>query len=596
MGQTNLFENWQIKEELPMPFKEEVQKRNGICFSTDPADCSACNMLTRGKKATLYPFIVSAVLKMIEAESGEDYVAAGVQKGSQDEVQYYCMEYRMDKGNYVMSYNPRNGKLQGGIVTQTEQLSEIPMLGAGRNNGEMFIAMFAFASIVNGELHNAEFTRKYDFLKNQYALGWPDREAVMHAVYVCCDNLFWRIENVMIPLDKKSFNYGNVDHLTYQKIQSGVYSPNEVTIGQFSVFEKQEKKTAYRIEDLKKIYGLNYVYSEHVSRLIPELPDSYKAGAGVAKILKMVAQTPVRTFLITGSAGIGKSTDAKIIAQVLGVPYYYFTCGPNTDEMDLTASMVPNTTQSSNIPNEFPSFEDMLMDPATALCSLTGKYQTGIDREEAFRKILEAVSKSGYQRAKSEKDFVMVESQIVEACKRPSVLEIQEPTVMERPATLAKLNALLDDTAAIELLNGEVVRRNPETVIILTTNVNYIGCRQFNESVLSRMGFVQHRKDMTAAQMVDRAARKTGMNDYELLEKMAEIAVSIREYIKAEDIRGGICDYREYEDWVWSYLAQRNILEAAEDTVVAKASMDEEDRNEIMTSFIRPYFSDDASA
>lgn len=595
MRQTGLFENWQIREELPMPFKEEVKKRKGICFSTDPADCSSYNTVTRGKKATLYPFILNAILKLIEAETSKYRVAAGVQLGPQDEVQYYCMEYNVNKDVYVVVYNPRNGKLQGGKMLQPEFTGEIAMLEAGKNNGEMFAAMFVFASIVKGDFLNHEFVNNYNFLKEQYAQGWPDREAVMNAAYVCCDNLFWRLEGGLIPFDEKAFECGNVEHLGFQKIQSGVYSPNKVFFGKFLVFEKQERKVVYQIGALQKMYGQNHMFPDQIARLIPCLPDSYKAGTEIVKILKMITQTPVRTFLITGSAGIGKSTDAKIIAQVLGVPYYYFTCGPNTDEMDLTASMVPNTSQYVHKEEEFPGYEDMMMDPATALCTVTGVYQAGISCEEAFQKILEAVSQSGYQRAKRERDFVMVESQIVEACKRPSVLEIQEPTVMERPATLAKLNALLDDTAAIELLNGEVIRRNPETVIILTTNVNYIGCRQFNESVLSRMGLVQHRTDMTARQMVERVSEKTGLQDLELLEKMAEIAVSIREHIKEEDLHGGICEYREYEDWVWSYLVQHNILEAAKDTVVAKASMVEEDREEIMASYVQPYFSDNAA-
>ena len=85
--------------------------------------------------------------------------------------------------------------------------------------------------------------------------------------------------------------------------------------------------------------------------------------------------------------------------------------------------------------------------------------------------------------------------------------------MIERPAALVKLNSLLDDTAAITLLNGEVIYRHPETIIILTTNLNYAGCRNFNESVLSRVQFVQHRKDMTVEQMVQRASRRTGFTD-----------------------------------------------------------------------------------
>lgn len=186
----------------------------------------------------------------------------------------------------------------------------------------------------------------------------------MHAAFVCCDNLFCRIENGDtlgkdgIPFDKDSFAAGSVELLNFQKVQSGVYSPNEVTIGTFHIFEKMERQAEYEIVQLQKIHKREYVYPDGIKRLIPTLPDSYKAGAHVAKILNMISKTPVRTFLLTGNAGIGKSTDAKIIAQVLGVPYYFFTCGPNTDEMELTASMVPNTIRTAADGKVFPSFKN----------------------------------------------------------------------------------------------------------------------------------------------------------------------------------------------------------------------------------------------
>lgn len=51
---------------------------------------------------------------------------------------------------------------------------------------------------------------------------------------------------------------------------------------------------------------------------------------------------PGKTFYDDGEAGTGKTTDARMIAQILGLPYYVFTCGPGTDELELLASTVPN--------------------------------------------------------------------------------------------------------------------------------------------------------------------------------------------------------------------------------------------------------------
>ena len=600
MDITKLFENWQIEKTLPQPFQKEVDKKRGVKYSTDPQCCSIHNKVTRGKKATLYPGVISAILKLLEAESGKEVAAAGTQTGKNGDVIYYCLEYVKEEKRRVLTYNPKNGQFKGGIYDESDYggtIRFLPEVRQDSDDGEEFLAILAYASIEGkGNLYNLEFRSQYEKLKAQFQSGWPDREEMMRAAYICSDNLYQRIIDREwigedgIPFDNSHLSNESVPCLTYNMIRSGVYSPNEVGIGKFLVFEKTNIRMEYEIAEMQKTYFLNLRFPDEVKRLIPSLPDQYKVGADAEKILRAVAKTPVRTFMITGSAGVGKSTDAKIIAQVLGVPYYYFTCGPNTDEMELIASMVPNTSRKSVQNVRYPLFEDMTMDPATALNEVSGLYESGIGQEEAFQKILEAVFQKGYQSAKEEKDFSMVESSIIEACKRPSVIEIQEPTLMERSATLARLNALLDDTASIELLNGEIINRHPETIVILTTNMNYIGCRQFNESVLSRMGMVQHREDMSVSQMVNRAMRKTGFQDDVLLRKMAEIAVQIREHIKNEEIRGGICEYREYEDWVWSCMIESNILEAARDTVVGKASMEASEREEIMDVYIRPYF------
>ena len=259
------------------------------------------------------------------------------------------------------------------------------------DDGEEFLAMFAYVSMEGkGNLCNLEFRSQYEKLKAQFQSGWPDREEMMRAAYVCSDNLYRRIINREwmgedgIPFDNSYLTNGLIPCLTYNMIQSGVYSPNEVGIGKFLVFEKMNIRAEYEIAEMQKAYFLNLRFPDEVKRLIPRLPDQYKVGTDAEKILRAVARTPVRTFMITGSAGVGKSTDAKIIAQVLGVPYYYFTCGPNTDEMELIASMVPNTSRKSVQNVRYPLFEDMTMDPATALNEVSGLYESGIGQEEAF--------------------------------------------------------------------------------------------------------------------------------------------------------------------------------------------------------------------
>ncbi|MFR3367349.1 MAG: hypothetical protein ACLTR4_09360 [Gallintestinimicrobium sp.] len=62
---------------------------------------------------------------------------------------------------------------------------------------------------------------------------------------------------------------------------------------------------------------------------------------------------------------------------------------------------------------------------------------------------------------------------------------------------MVKLNSLLDDCAAVTLADGEVVRRNPDTIIIMTTNTAYNGCRPMNQSVLSRLNLLIDEESLT---------------------------------------------------------------------------------------------------
>ncbi|MCD7883546.1 MAG: hypothetical protein LUI87_07555 [Lachnospiraceae bacterium] len=595
---TMLFESWQMKESFPNYIADALKRENARPYSTRPEDCSAYNKAATGRKATLYPHVLKALERLIQGEKGADSIAAGVQVGNNDEYQYYCMEY--SKGpdqKELLVYNPVNGRFHAGLLNLPELTFAVDTVKEDGNDGQEYIALMAYASMVKGgPIYDEEFYNAYSLLKSEYNKPVSDAAKLLHAAYLCCSNLWWRIENGFdlnagaIPFDRKGALFLEVGYLPYSQVCSGLYSPTVVTIGTFTVFEVQKVGRTYEIKDLQEIYSGDWKLSEREKCLVPDLPDCYKVSASAKRILEAIKSTPARVFMLTGSAGVGKTTDAQLIAQVRGVPYYKFTCGPNTDEIELTASMVPNTVKNADMELTIPDYEDLLMDPPTALMQVSGEYREGVTAGEAFEKIVSLLYRKGYQAAKAEKDFSLVESPIIEGCKGPSVVEIQEPLLIERSATLAKFNALLDESASIELINGDVIHRHPDTVIILTTNLDYIGCRQMNESVLSRIRYIDHRRDLSEKEMALRAMAKTGMTDYELLKEMAEVTVRIREHLKEEELRGGVCEYREYEDWIWAYRVSGNLLEAAEHTIVAKASMDAEEREEIMEVYIRPFF------
>ena len=77
--------------------------------------------------------------------------------------------------------------------------------------------------------------------------------------------------------------------------------------------------------------------------------------------------------------------------------------------------------------------------------------------------------------------FSYVETDFLRALKNGYVVEIQEPTTIVQPGVLVGLNSLLEQGGSITLPTGEIIRRHPDAVVVVTTNVSYEGCRGMNQ-------------------------------------------------------------------------------------------------------------------
>lgn len=588
-----LFETWTLQQELPEPFASLVRENGGKRTSVNAGDCSAYNT-GKAKSATLHPATLRAIFWLLDLMECRTSGAAGYQTGN-DGVNFYCMEYEKPDGRYAFIYNGKNGKIKG-LRRQKNDEGPLPRVSEKESNGDEYLAFFAYMSI-NGDasLMDLEFASKFydirDHLEGMNAL--TDRE-LLSCAFICCDNLYRRIEfgsmigEGGIPLDDSQAM--NPEYLTSYFLNTGIYSPNEVDYGEFEILSVRPLLREMTLRELKGKFHQGRTYPDEYRRMIPSLPDYYRVNTETQEILSMIVNTPARFFMLAGESGAGKTTDSKIIAQALGYPHFVFTCGPNTEETSLMVSILPNVDNCKLPEERWPMMEDILMDPASAVAELTGMYQENMESETAFRKILEEIYQRGYDRAKGEKDFIKKESTIIQACRMPSVIEIQEVSMIEKPGTLTRLNALFDDCAKTDLLNGEIIERHPDTVVILTTNLDYVGCQMFNESVLSRMNLIQHRKGMNAKDMAKRAVERTGCINSVIVHEMAQIVANIHEYLTKKQIQGGVCGYRELENWVWSYLASGDLVKASYHTVVSKASPYPEDREEILNTYILPYY------
>lgn len=395
---------------------------------------------------------------------------------------------------------------------------------------------------------------------------------------------------------------GNIQQISPLNLNKGSYSPNSVLFGTFRTF-KPGTRTAAAISIDKEHFSGQYCFSDRTlspkeQTLIPILEDWYIIPPEVESICKHIQMTtkstqPMRNFLLRGPAGTGKTEAAKAIAAGLGLPYLFYTCSANTEIFDLLGQMLPDTEGAiTNAGEDFPSLMDIQMDPPSAYYKLTGQYDEAIAENEVYNKLLEVIAlKAKQENGKpSGQRFRYVETPLIQAIRNGYCIEIQEPTVIANPGVLVGLNGLLDRCASVVLPTGETIRRHPDTVVIVSTNTNYAGCRDLNQSVISRMHLVIDMEEPDTDTLVSRIVNITGCTDTGTVVEMAKTMLEINEHCRETMINDGSCGVRELISWVQSYMISGHILESANYTVLSSASSDPENRAEIYSTCLEGRF------
>lgn len=232
----------------------------------------------------------------------------------------------------------------------------------------------------------------------------------------------------------------------------------------------------------------------------------------------------ITNILLEGDAGSGKTQLAKALSADFGLPYTKITCFADMDKSDILGSILPVSDEGG----------------------------TG----QAIR-------------------YQYYPSEIIRAFENGWLLEIQEPTVIRDAAVLMALNSALEEQGTINLPT-RIVHRHPDFMAVITTNRGYNGCRPLNEALRDR---VQHAEKMDlppAAVMAERAARKTGGQDTELLHEFARVIVLLDKTAKANTIKG-VAGMRSYFFWVDAVLHGAPVIEALYHKVLYKITTDEEE-------------------
>lgn len=603
---------------LPVPFDTMTNKKVKVA-----------SMYGAKTESTLCGSVIKAVHAMCRCMNGTGEGAVG-----QIDANKSVAEYKSSVGPdayHLVVFDAASGSALASVYDKnTELIEQYVAHPSQRDGAAIFFALMPFL------MSDAEFDETFQAYYDQFIAGYPDMAKATESMAILCDNAYRRIKDdtcpahINITVDKS----GNLMRVSQGQLDSGSFVPTSVTAGEFTIFAKTGpaviKKAGVVVEhtDFVGKYPLTpgRTLSALELSLIPKLPEWYIIPPEVVDICKHAQKTTgrpmqMRNFLLRGPAGTGKTMGAKAIAAGLGLPYMKYTCSANTEIFDFTGMIFPETdavsTGSPELDREreilksmggisyanvaklmrLPDLDDMDYDPAGVYQALTGVENLAATVQDCMSVVLEkvtekvqALSKRAENRQSSGQNYTYVETDFVKALKHGYLVEVQEPSTIIQPGVLVGLNSLLEQEGSITLPTGEIIRRHPDTVVIVTTNVSYEGCRQMNQSVVDRMSLVKDIELPEPEVMVQRAMAVTGCADEYLVSQMVQVVNDMADYCRKNSITDGACGMRSLIDWVISAEISGDPYLSAKYTVISKATADEEDREALITTILDPMF------
>ena len=603
---------------LPVPFDTMTNKKVKVA-----------SMYGAKTESTLCGSVIKAVHAMCRCMNGTGEGAVG-----QIDTNKSVAEYKSSVGPdayHLVVFDAASGSALASVYDKnTELIEQYVAHPSQRDGAAIFFALMPFL------MSDVEFDETFQEYYDQFIAGYPDMAKATESMAILCDNAYRRIKDdtcpahINITVDKS----GNLMRVSQGQLDSGSFVPTSVTAGEFTIFAKTGpaviKKAGVVVEhtDFVGKYPLTpgRTLSALELSLIPKLPEWYIIPPEVVDICKHAQKTTgrpmqMRNFLLRGPAGTGKTMGAKAIAAGLGLPYMKYTCSANTEIFDFTGMIIPETdavsTGSSELDREreilksmggisyanvaklmrLPDLDDMDYDPAGVYQALTGVENLAATVQDCMSVVLEkvtekvqALSKRAENRQSSGQNYTYVETDFVKALKHGYLVEVQEPSTIIQPGVLVGLNSLLEQEGSITLPTGEIIRRHPDTVVIVTTNVSYEGCRSMNQSVVDRMSLVKDIELPEPEVMVQRAMAVTGCADEYLVSQMVQVVNDMADYCRKNSITDGACGMRSLIDWVISAEISGDPYLSAKYTVISKATADEEDREALITTILDPMF------
>ena len=581
-----------------------------------------------GTEATLSNTVVKAVLAYCACKDGSKPGAVGI-CGSKG-----VAEYKSASGAdayHLAVYDSGNGTVLASKYDSDTEMMETYSVGKrGQDGAAIVLAM------VPALAADKEFGDNLDAFMSEYQGSFSDLKKATDLLAILCDNVYRRVSDKTCPahLPVNIDNSGNVMRVSPTHLDSGSFAPNQVLAGEFTILAHVgatvvlEPKEAVPHSDFVGKYALNpgRGLTAYEEALVPTLAPWYVLPEEVVSICAHAQKStekylPMRNFLLRGPAGTGKTEGAKAIAAGLHLPYVKYTCSANTEVYDFIGQVFPDTNDPSTGDAELdrerqelkemggityenvkkimglPDLDDMDYDPEGTYMLLTGHAKAGATSQDCMAEVMDQVTAKLQklctvkpETVNAGQTYTYTETDFIRALKYGYVCEIQEPTTIMQPGVLVGLNSLLEQNGTITLPTGEVIRRHPDAVVVVTTNVSYEGCRGMNQSVLDRMNLTQDIELPAPEIMAQRAMSVTGCEDDFMVSKMVQVVNDMADFCRKNGISDGSCGMRSLIDWIMSTEITGDPHISAMYTIISKATADEEDRAAIVTSVLEPIF------
>ena len=542
-------------------------------------------------------------------------------KSSSSPNEYHLGVYDNANGNILVSVFDKSTDVMANYVCTTSE----------RDGAAMMLAMFPTF------MRDEEFKEKFEAYYDSFAAGYPDMTEATNLMAVMCDNVYRRLTDdknaahIKLAMTKD----GKITRISSAQIDSCKFTPKEVIAGEFTILAKTgpapkigRATPVIAVSDFEGKYALNSgrVFSMLEKSLIPKLEDWYIIPEQVVGICHHAQATTgkptqMRNFYLRGPAGTGKTAAAKAIAAGLGLPYMKYTCSANSEIFDFIGQLIPDvdggSTGNADLDREreelkamggitfenvkklmqLPDLDDMDYDPAGTYKKLTGVDNDDATSQDCMAIVLSRVTEKVVQLSKNTEKtdekgqtFRYEESDFIRALKNGYLVEVQEPSTISQPGVLVGLNSLLEQKGSITLPTGEIIQRHPDAVVVVTTNVSYEGCRGMNQSVIDRMSLVRDVELPEPEVMVQRAMSVTGETDELMVSDMVRVVNDMADYCRKNSITDGSVGMRSLIDWIVSFQVTGDVYSSALQTIVSKASAEEDDREALISAVLEPVF------